>query len=88
MFSCVNNDYLAGLASGAAGMLGLSRFVISVHKQVAEKMNVLDKFSICAPSFRIGKLSIRIDQLNISGLLKMTQLLVNKPGENQIYVGG
>ncbi|KAL8524749.1 hypothetical protein ACS0TY_014383 [Phlomoides rotata] len=83
MFSCVNNDYLAGLASGAAGMLGLSRFVISVHKQVAEKMNVPDKFSICAPSFGIGKLSIGIDQLNISGLLKTTPLLVNKPGENQ-----
>ncbi|KAL8463851.1 hypothetical protein ACS0TY_033702 [Phlomoides rotata] len=86
MFSCVNNDYLTGLASGAAGMLGISRFVISVHKQVAEKMNVPDKFSICAPSFGIRKLSI--DQLNISGLLKTTPLLVNLSQGKIKYVGG
>lgn len=89
IFSCVPNDYLEGLASGAAGMVGLGRrFNIAFHKQVADKMNLPNRFSLCPPSSGLGKLSIGgglSTKSDISGLLKSTPLIVNKPVSNQPF---
>lgn len=89
LFSCVPNDYLDGLASGATGMVGLGRrFDIAFHKQVADKMNLPNRFSLCPPSSGLGKLSIgggMSTKSDISGFLKSTPLIVNKPVSNQPF---
>ncbi|KAH6759507.1 hypothetical protein C2S52_022967 [Perilla frutescens var. hirtella] len=91
LFSCVNNDYLDGLAGGASGMLGLGRFVIAFHRQVADKLNLPDRFSICPPSSGLGKLTVGgglSAKSDISGLLKSTPLIINKPQGNQPTFAG
>ncbi|KAL3626220.1 hypothetical protein CASFOL_029769 [Castilleja foliolosa] len=50
LFSCMDKDFLEGLASGATGMLGLGRTAISLHKQVSASFKLPNKFSICFPS--------------------------------------
>lgn len=88
IFSCVPNDYLQGLASGATGMLGLARFDVSFHKQVASKLNMPDKFSICPPSSGLGKLSIGKGlsaKSDVFKLLKSTPLIINQPVSNQPF---
>ncbi|XP_057771805.1 probable aspartic proteinase GIP2 [Salvia miltiorrhiza] len=89
IFSCVNSDYLAGLASAAAGMVGLGRrFDTAFHKVVADKLNLPNRFSICPPSAGIGKLTIGGGlpaKSDISGMLKSTPLIVNKPVSNQPF---
>lgn len=88
LFSCVPNDYLNGLAAGASGMLGLGRFDIAFHRQVADKMKLPDRFSICPPSSGLGKLTVgggMSAKSDISGLLKSTPLIINKPVSNQPF---
>ncbi|XP_042044528.1 uncharacterized protein LOC121790350 [Salvia splendens] len=63
-------------------MVGLGRFDIAFHKVVAEKMKLPDRFSICPPSSGIGKLTVGVGvptKSDISGLIKTTPLIVNKP---------
>ncbi|KAL1548569.1 putative aspartic proteinase GIP2 [Salvia divinorum] len=88
IFSCVPNDFVEGLAAATSGMVGLGRFNIAFHRVVAEKMNLPDRFSICPPSSGIGKLTVgggAPTKSDISGLLKTTPLLVNKPVSNQPF---
>ncbi|KAG6428068.1 hypothetical protein SASPL_112317 [Salvia splendens] len=88
IFSCVPNDFVEGLAAPASGMVGLSRFDIAFHKVVAEKMKVPDRFSICPPSSGIGKLTVgggAPAKSDISGFVKTTPLIVNKPVSNQPF---
>ncbi|KAG6390739.1 hypothetical protein SASPL_148484 [Salvia splendens] len=69
-------------------MVGLGRFDIAFHKVVAEKMKLPDRFSICPPSSGIGKLTVEAGaptKSDISGLIKTTPLIVNKPVSNQPF---
>ncbi|KAL0348804.1 UNVERIFIED_CONTAM: putative aspartic proteinase GIP2 [Sesamum angustifolium] len=81
IFSCMESRFMEGLASGANGLVGLARTEISLHKQVANKFNLPDRFSICFPSSGLGKLSIGGPSSStlstISKLLKATPLIVN-----------
>ncbi|KAI3469519.1 hypothetical protein Pfo_026182 [Paulownia fortunei] len=91
IFSCMGNDYLEGLASGTTGMLGLARTEISMHKQVANKLNLPDKFSLCPPSSGLGKLSIGSQasaKSDISNLLKSTPLIINPVSTAPAYTVG
>ncbi|KAL0293619.1 UNVERIFIED_CONTAM: putative aspartic proteinase GIP2 [Sesamum calycinum] len=58
-----------------------SRTEISLHKQVANKFNLPDRFSVCLPSSGLGKLSIGGPSSStistISKSLKATPLIVN-----------
>ncbi|KAK6117236.1 hypothetical protein DH2020_049001 [Rehmannia glutinosa] len=91
IFSCMGSDYLEGLAKGTTGMLGLARTEISFHKQVAGKLNLPDKFSLCPPSSGLGKLSIGYQaspKSDISNLLKSTPLIINPVSTAPIYTEG
>ncbi|KAG6394212.1 hypothetical protein SASPL_144793 [Salvia splendens] len=69
-------------------MVGLGRFDIAFHKVVAAKMKLPDRFSICPPSSGIGKLTVGAGaptKSDISGLMKTTPLIVNKPVSNQPF---
>ncbi|CAI9778896.1 unnamed protein product [Fraxinus pennsylvanica] len=58
-FSCFHLEHLTGFASIAIGMLGLARTEISLHKQVADKFELPDKFALCIPSDKgVGKIFI------------------------------
>ncbi|KAL2229861.1 basic 7S globulin 2 [Sesamum indicum] len=85
-FSCMDKDFLEGLASGSTGMLGLARTDISFHKQAAHRFNLPDKFSLCLPSSGIGKLSVGVSPF--SGSLKTTPLIINPVSTYPIYVTG
>ncbi|KAL0457270.1 UNVERIFIED_CONTAM: putative aspartic proteinase GIP2 [Sesamum latifolium] len=85
-FSCMDKDFLEGLASGATGMLGLARTDISFHKQAANRFNLPDKFSLCPPSSGIGKLTV--GDSPFSGSLKTTPLIINPVSTYPIYVTG
>ncbi|KAI3469520.1 hypothetical protein Pfo_026183 [Paulownia fortunei] len=90
-FSCMDKDYLEGLASGTTGMLGLARTEISLHKQVARKLNLPDKFSLCLPSSGIGKLSVGASpytKSDISKSLKTTPLIINPVSTYPIFTTG
>lgn len=90
-FSCMDKDFLEGLASGTTGMLGLSRTEISLHKQVARKFNLPDRFSICLPSSGIGKLSVGVRlyaKSDIFKYLKTTPLIINPVSTYPIFVTG
>ncbi|KAK4425753.1 putative aspartic proteinase GIP2 [Sesamum alatum] len=80
-FSCMESRFMEGLASGANGLVGLARTEISLHKQVANKFNLPDRFSLCFPSSGLGKLSIGGPSSStistISKSLKATPLIVN-----------
>ncbi|KAL0457267.1 UNVERIFIED_CONTAM: putative aspartic proteinase GIP2 [Sesamum latifolium] len=87
IFSCMESRFMEGLASGANGLVGLGRTgQISLHKQVANKFNLPDRFSVCFPSSGLGKLSIGGPSSStistISKSLKATPLI---PG---LAVGG
>ncbi|KAL0376568.1 UNVERIFIED_CONTAM: putative aspartic proteinase GIP2 [Sesamum calycinum] len=84
-FSCMDKDFLEGLASRATGMLGLARTDISFHKQAANRFKLPDKFSLCPPSSGIGKLS---GVSPFSGSLKTTPLIINPVSTYPIYVTG
>ncbi|XP_075475525.1 putative aspartic proteinase GIP2 [Primulina tabacum] len=92
IFSCMSNDFIQGLASGAIGMVGLSKTQISLHKQVTGKMNLPDKFSLCLPSSGLGKLSIGDVSLSsksdVSHLLKTTPLIINPVSTSPIFIAG
>ncbi|KAL0388656.1 UNVERIFIED_CONTAM: putative aspartic proteinase GIP2 [Sesamum radiatum] len=81
IFSCMESRFMEGLASGANGLVGLARTEISLHKQVTNKFNLPNRFSICFPSSGLGKLSIGGPSSStlstISKLLKATPLIVN-----------
>ncbi|KAI3469518.1 hypothetical protein Pfo_026181 [Paulownia fortunei] len=90
-FSCMDKDYLEGLASGTTGMLGLARTEISLHKQVARKLSLPDKFSLCLPSSGIGKLSVGASpytKSDISKSLKTTPLIINPVSTYPIFTTG
>ncbi|KAK6117235.1 hypothetical protein DH2020_049000 [Rehmannia glutinosa] len=89
LFSCMDKDYLEGLARGTTGMLGLARSEISFHKQVVGKFNLPHKFSLCFPSSGIGKLSVGPGLGSaISKLLKTTPLIINPVSTYPIFVTG
>lgn len=92
LFSCMDKDYLEGLAGGATGMLGLARTEISFHKQVVGVLNSPDKFSLCLPSSSgIGKLSVGpspFTNSNITRLMKTTALIINHVSTYPIYTEG
>ncbi|KAG8370152.1 hypothetical protein BUALT_Bualt14G0087600 [Buddleja alternifolia] len=91
IFSCMDNDYMQGLAKSATGLLGLSRTEISLHKQVANKLNLPDKFSLCLPSSGLGKLSFGSGlspKSDISNLLKSTPLIINPVSTAPAYSEG
>lgn len=83
-FSCMDKDYLAGVAAGATGMLGLARSQISLHKQASTKLNLIDTFSLCLPSSGAGKLAIGIKPR----LVKSTPLIINPVSTYPIYTNG
>ncbi|KAK4425724.1 putative aspartic proteinase GIP2 [Sesamum alatum] len=85
-FSCMDKDFLEGLASGATGMLGLARTNISFHKQVVSRFNLPDKFSLCLPSSGIGKLSVGPSVF--PGSLQTTPLIINPVGTYPIFETG
>ncbi|KAK4425720.1 putative aspartic proteinase GIP2 [Sesamum alatum] len=87
LFSCMDSGFLEGLATGATGLLGLARTEISFHKQVAGKLNLLDKFSLCLPSSSgLGKLSVgQSAKSGISKTLKSTPLIINPVSTAPIY---
>ncbi|KAL6497815.1 hypothetical protein OROHE_026965 [Orobanche hederae] len=88
-FSCMDKDFLEGLASGTTGMLGLARTEISFHKQVAGNLNLPDKFAICFPSSGTGKLSIGpVLDSGISKIVKSTPLIINPVSTYPIFVTG
>ncbi|KAH6808841.1 hypothetical protein C2S51_026624 [Perilla frutescens var. frutescens] len=86
-FSCMDKDYLTGLAAGATGMLGLGRTQISLHKQASTKLNLPDTFSLCLPSSGIGKLTVGIKQ-DITKSFKTTPLIINPVSTYPIYTVG
>ncbi|KAL2229863.1 basic 7S globulin-like [Sesamum indicum] len=81
IFSCMESRFMEGLATGANGLVGLARTEISLHKQVANKFNLPNRFSVCFPSSGLGKLSIGGPSSStistISKSLKATPLIVN-----------
>ncbi|KAL0414594.1 UNVERIFIED_CONTAM: putative aspartic proteinase GIP2 [Sesamum radiatum] len=82
IFSCMESRFMEGLATGANGLVGLARTEISLHKQVANKFNLPNRFSVCFPSSgSLGKLSIGGPSSStistISKSLKATPLIVN-----------
>ncbi|XP_057771806.1 probable aspartic proteinase GIP2 [Salvia miltiorrhiza] len=83
-FSCMDKDYLTGLAAGATGMLGLGRTQISLHRQASAKLNLPDAFSLCLPSSGAGKLEIGIKPRSV----KTTPLLINPVSTYPIYTEG
>ncbi|KAG8370154.1 hypothetical protein BUALT_Bualt14G0087800 [Buddleja alternifolia] len=88
-YSCMDKDFLEGLPSSSTGMLGLGRTNISLHKQIATKFNLPDKFSLCFPSSGTGKLSVGPGPSpDISKSLKTTPLIINPVSTYPIYVEG
>ncbi|KAL2458615.1 Eukaryotic aspartyl protease family protein [Forsythia ovata] len=90
-FSCVYTYSLVGLASGTTGILGLARTEISLHKQVANKLNLPDKFSLCLPSSGLGKLYIGgglSRKSDVSKLLITTPLIINPVSTGPIFIQG
>ncbi|CAA2994696.1 basic 7S globulin-like [Olea europaea subsp. europaea] len=82
-FACTVSDYSKGLASGTTGILGLARTQISLHKQVANKLNLPDKFSLCLPSSGLGKLYVgggSSSKSDVSKSLITTPLIINPVG--------
>ncbi|KAK4405681.1 putative aspartic proteinase GIP2 [Sesamum angolense] len=92
LFSCMESRFMEGLASGANGLVGLARTEISLHKQVANKFNLPDRFSVCLPSSGLGKLSIGGPSSStlstISKSLKATPLIVNPVSTAPSYAVG
>ncbi|KAL7105151.1 hypothetical protein ACP275_07G026800 [Erythranthe tilingii] len=92
VFSCMDKDYLEGLANGTTGMLGLGRTEISLHKQVVGVFGFADKFSVCFPSSS----SLGFGKLLVGGLVftesiiatKTTPLVVNPVSTYPIFVEG
>ncbi|CAI9786944.1 unnamed protein product [Fraxinus pennsylvanica] len=79
-FACTNSDYKKGLASGTTGILGLARTQISLHKQIANKLNLPEKFSLCLPSSGLGKLYVgggSSSKSDVSKSLITTPLIIN-----------
>ncbi|KAL2469951.1 Eukaryotic aspartyl protease family protein [Abeliophyllum distichum] len=90
-FSCMNTRFLEGLASGTNGMLGLARTEISLHKQVANKLNLPDKFSLCLPSSGLGKLYIgggSSSKSDVTKSLITTPLIINPVSTAPAYTVG
>ncbi|KAG6428071.1 hypothetical protein SASPL_112320 [Salvia splendens] len=83
-FSCMDNEYLTGLAAGATGMLGLTKNQISLHKQASTKLKLADTFSLCLPASGAGKLAIGIKPKSV----KSTQLIVNPVSTYPIHTEG
>ncbi|KAL1548568.1 putative aspartic proteinase GIP2 [Salvia divinorum] len=83
-FSCMDKEYLAGLAAGATGMLGLAKTQISLHKQASAKLKLPDTFSLCLPSSGTGKLAIGIKPKSV----KSTPLIINPVSTYPIYTTG
>ncbi|KAL0457268.1 UNVERIFIED_CONTAM: putative aspartic proteinase GIP2 [Sesamum latifolium] len=93
IFSCMQSRFMEGLASGANGLVGLARTEISLHKQVSNKFNLPDRFSVCFPSSgSLGKLSIGGPSSStistISKSLKATPLIVNPVSTAPAYAVG
>lgn len=88
-FSCFHSEYLIGFASIATGMLGLARTEISLHKQVANKFKLPDKFALCIPSDKgVGKIYIGGGRYTTPKSLVSTPLIINPVSTYPIYTEG
>ncbi|XP_022874127.1 basic 7S globulin-like [Olea europaea var. sylvestris] len=90
-YACMNTRFSEGLASGTSGILGLARTEISLHKQVANKFNLPDKFSLCLPSSGLGKLYVgggSSSKSDVSKSLITTPLIINPVSTAPIYTVG
>ncbi|CAI9786945.1 unnamed protein product [Fraxinus pennsylvanica] len=90
-YACMNMRFSEGLASGTSGILGLARTEISLHKQVANKFNLPDKFSLCLPSSGLGKLYVgggSSSKSDVSKSLITTTLIVNPVSTAPTYTVG